>query len=114
MGLKKAEIDAQATLLKAHFLGRGWFAPRDVHNVLGMSLRELCGALRCASLHGIPGCTILHDTDAEVPVWIIIKGESLETIQQETKQNKPKKVDWSFLCKPWPLTDLLDSMEEQA
>ena len=102
MGLKKEKIDAQATLLKAHFLGRGWFAPRDVHNVLGMSLRELCGALRCANLHGIPGCTILHDTDAEVPVWIIIEGEDPDAIKQEVVKTPIKKPDWSFLTKPWP------------
>ena len=109
MGLKKAEIDEQATLLKAHFLGRGWFSPRDVHNVLGMSLRELCGALRCAHLHGIPGCTILHDTDSDIPRWIILEGEQTETVKQEVVKIKPKKADWSFLLKPWLLT-----LEKQA
>lgn len=112
MGLKKEKIDAQATLLKAHFLGRGWFAPRDVHNVLGMSLRELCGALRCASLHGIPGCTILHDTDSEIPRWIILEGEPPESEKQVVVKAPIKKPDWSFLLKPWPLRSFLESMEE--
>ena len=112
MGPEKKTIDDHAAMLKKRFAGRGWFVPRDTHRQLGLGLRELCGALRCADLHGIPGCTILHDKESKPPRWIIINGTAPEEIQRDLAMNKPKKRDWSFLTKPWPLWDLLNSLED--
>ena len=52
--------------------------PGDVCHGAGMGLRELCGALNSAQIHGIGGCTILHDTEAKPPRWIIIEGDAPE------------------------------------
>ena len=111
--LNQKRIDDHAAMLKDHFAGRGWFVPRDTHHEVGLELRELCGALRSADLHGIPGCTILHDKEVYPPRWIIIEGTAPEAIQRELERNKPKKIDWSFLRKPWPLWDLLNSLEDE-